>query len=103
MTGRGAGWIARIRVRTPTARSAERLLLALTPESAREVPRTHTTIARAGPRAIELRIRTEATGALRAAVNTHLGWVQLVLSAERVGELSARSPPGAFSAGEALI
>jgi tRNA threonylcarbamoyladenosine modification (KEOPS) complex Pcc1 subunit len=103
VTRRGGHWTARIRVRTQTARSAERLLLALTPESAREVPRTRTEIARTGNTGVELRITADATGALRAAVNTHLGWVQLVLSTERLGELSARSTMDSSSAGEALI
>lgn len=103
MIRRGEGWTARVRVRTPTARSAERLLQALSPESAREVPRTRTEIARSGRTAVELRISAEATGALRAAVNTHLGWVQLVLATERLGTLSARSALDQSSAGEALI
>ncbi|HYK93989.1 MAG TPA: KEOPS complex subunit Pcc1 [Thermoplasmata archaeon] len=88
-------WIARIVVTRDTPALADRLAQTLLPESAREVPRARAVIARRGERAVEITVRARDTGALRAAVNTFLGWVALVSNTERVAD----APPGP----EALI
>ncbi|MCI4318795.1 MAG: KEOPS complex Pcc1-like subunit [Thermoplasmata archaeon] len=79
---RGA-WVATIEVRRPSAVSAERLHAALTPEAGREVPRSTATIARHGA-LVTLRLVAADTGALRAAVNTFLGWVDLATRSEEL-------------------
>lgn len=77
-------WTATIAVRRPDARSADRLIRALLPESTREVPRARSSV-RAGPaHDVVIEIETRDTGALRAAMNTFLGWVQLALATETV-------------------
>jgi KEOPS complex subunit Pcc1 len=84
----GHPWLASIVVRRPTAASADHLLSVLTPEAGREVPRSTATISRRG-NTVTLRLRATDTGALRAAVNTFLGWVDL---ATRTEELAGIEP-----------
>jgi tRNA threonylcarbamoyladenosine modification (KEOPS) complex Pcc1 subunit len=69
---------------------------ALAPEASREVPRARARLARPDPRSVELRIAAEDTSACRAAVNTYLGWVGLVLATERAAQ-------GAGTAGAASV
>jgi tRNA threonylcarbamoyladenosine modification (KEOPS) complex Pcc1 subunit len=94
VTGRPA-WSATVRVRAESARLALWLEKALGPEAAREVPRARTTVRRTGP-TLELRVEAADAGAMRAALNTYLGWV--ALSVATAGTASA-----ATAAGEALI
>ncbi len=88
-------WSARLTVLRPDSASADRLHRALAPEAAREVPRARALLGRPRPNVVELTIEARDTGALRAALNTYLGWVELALATERV----AATPPGS----EALI
>jgi tRNA threonylcarbamoyladenosine modification (KEOPS) complex Pcc1 subunit len=81
-------WEAAIDIRRPTPEAAERLLRTLRPEAAREVPRVRATLTRSGAQVVTLRLLARDTGALRAALNTFLGWVSL---AERTE--SGSSPP----------
>jgi KEOPS complex subunit Pcc1 len=90
-----------VRLRTGRAELARWLERALAPEAAREVPRTETTIRRAGA-SLELRVRAADAGAMRAALNTYLGW--LALSLATVGAAGERPRSGTGDApGEALI
>jgi tRNA threonylcarbamoyladenosine modification (KEOPS) complex Pcc1 subunit len=82
---RHPAWQALIRVHRPTAPGADRVAEALAPEVAREVPRARAEIAIIGPRDLELRITAADTSACRAALNTYLAWITLVLSTERAG------------------
>lgn len=82
MTGHG-DWSATLEVLRPTAADADRLFRALGPESSREVPRATASVERAGASGVRLRIAARDTGALRAALNTYLGWVQLALATEQ--------------------
>ncbi len=66
-------------------RSLER---ALEPEVAREVPRAGASLRRNRSGTLGLSIRSADTGALRAALNTYLGWIDLV-----VGTVRAVSEP----------
>ncbi|HEV2448881.1 MAG TPA: KEOPS complex subunit Pcc1, partial [Thermoplasmata archaeon] len=49
----------------------------LAPELAREVPRTRVRLSRPAPNRVELSLQAHDTGALRAGLNTLLGWVAL--------------------------
>ncbi|MCI4350500.1 MAG: hypothetical protein L3K15_03185 [Thermoplasmata archaeon] len=86
-------WVATIVVRRPTLASACHLHAALLPEAAREVPRSTAAISRRGA-TVTLRLEATDTGALRAAVNTFLGWVDLAARTEEIGG-GERSPPAA--------
>ncbi|HTS32677.1 MAG TPA: KEOPS complex subunit Pcc1 [Thermoplasmata archaeon] len=73
-------WAVTISVRTPTAELAGWLEQALLPEVSREVPRARTAVSRPTPNSVEVAIRARDTGAVRAALNTHLDWVHLALA-----------------------
>lgn len=78
-----AEWHATIRVRRPSRQDAERFTWALAPEATRDVPRARAELAQPNPRTVEIRITATDTSACRAALNTYLAWVGLVLSTER--------------------
>lgn len=77
-------WKARITIPRPTPAAAERLLRALGPEASREVPRARSRLERPDPRTVTIDVEARDTGALRAALNTFLGWVQLEVATEAV-------------------
>ena len=77
-----AVWTGTITVRRRSAGDAERLVRTLLPEAAREVPRARATVRRAAPEVVQLDIEARDTGALRAALQTYLGWVQLADATE---------------------
>lgn len=77
------GWTARIHVAQPDRAAIARLRSALAPEAEREVPRARAEIVPAGPDGIEIVVHAEDTGALRAALNTYLGWLRLIAETER--------------------
>ena len=79
-------WTASITIRRPTREAADRLARTLSPEAAREVPRARSTIVRPRDRVVAIEIKTRDTGALRAAMNTFLGWTQLALTTEERAE-----------------
>ncbi len=91
MTPAEGPWTARLRVVRPSAASADRLARALAPEAAREVPRARSRLLRPAPAEVELVVEAKDTGALRAALNTYLGWVQLATATERVAVGGAAS------------
>lgn len=86
-------WAAAIRVRGASVEAADRLYRSLSPEAAREVPRAHTTLQRDVGSGVSLGITTQDTGALRAALNTYLGWIDLAEATERIA--ARRSGPDA--------
>lgn len=73
-------WTATVRVSVGEPRVADWLARALAPESAREVPRASAQIVRGPGASIEVVMRAHDPGALRAALNTYLGWIQLSLA-----------------------
>jgi tRNA threonylcarbamoyladenosine modification (KEOPS) complex Pcc1 subunit len=79
MTAEELGWTARISVRLPRVELATWVERTLGPEASREVPRARATIERAAPNIVEVAITARDTGAVRAAMNTYLGWVHLAL------------------------
>jgi len=88
-------WAATISVRLGAADVAEFLERALRPEADREVPRARASLARGPPDTVVLSVHARDTGALRAALNTYLGWVDLSLATLRsVGSSGAGSSPG---------
>lgn len=90
-----SAWQATLRVHRPTSAEADRVAQALAPEVTREVPRARAELVRAGPTTVELRITASDTSACRAALNTYLAWVGLVLSTERAALASSEPRPGA--------
>lgn len=91
-----ATWTAVISVSTTPPAVAEWLERSLEPEAAREVPRASAGIRRAGAGRIEIAIEAADAGAVRAALNTYLGWVGLSLETARVASgvsRGARSSP----------
>jgi len=80
MTDFDDGWAATISVRFASEQVAAWVERALAPEATREVPRARATLGRPTPTVVEITIQTRDTGALRAALNTYLGWVHLSLA-----------------------
>ena len=83
-------WTAEIRVAFDDPEAAGRLSRTLAPEAAREVPRAHAALDHPDPTTVRLTIGTRDTGALRAALNTYLGWVELAERTEAI--VSATRP-----------
>jgi tRNA threonylcarbamoyladenosine modification (KEOPS) complex Pcc1 subunit len=73
-------WRAVVTVRTQSDRLAAMLERSLRPEADREVPRARAALRRPFPSTVELAITARDSGALRAALNTYLGWVSLSLA-----------------------
>lgn len=79
-------WTANVRVRPHGLATARWLVDALAPEAAREVPRARATLHQPSERELEVRIEAADAGAMRAALNTYLGWIDLALATlERSG------------------
>jgi tRNA threonylcarbamoyladenosine modification (KEOPS) complex Pcc1 subunit len=72
-----AVWTGTIEIRAPSHERAEWLFRALGPEAEREVPRSRATLLRPQPDLVRIEIGARDTGALRAALNTYLGWIDL--------------------------
>jgi len=90
-----AVWLAIVQIRRPTSDGADRVAQALAPEVSREVPRARAELSRPTPTSIELRITAADTSACRAALNTYLAWVGLVLATEQA---ALRPGPSGVSA-----
>jgi tRNA threonylcarbamoyladenosine modification (KEOPS) complex Pcc1 subunit len=86
-------WTATFTVRLDSPEAAERLLRSLGPEAAREVPKTSATISRPTPTTLAIEVRASDAGALRAAANTYLGWVDLAGASEAVARAAASPQP----------
>lgn len=89
MTAAPEGWRATVTVRVGSPKVADWLVRALRPEAAREVPRASAKVLRAAAETVEVAMEARDAGALRAALNTYLGWVHLALATAR----TARSRP----------
>lgn len=89
------GWNATIRISRPTPADAQRVAQALAPEVSREVPRALAELVRVDPTSVEVRITAADTSACRAALNTYLAWIGLVLSTERVA--AGFTPPSVMT------
>jgi len=73
-------WTASVEVRLGDPSVADWVEQALRPEAAREVPRAHAELSRGPGSTIVLAIGARDSGAMRAALNTYLGWVHLSLA-----------------------
>lgn len=76
-------WTATLTVRPPRPEMAGWLERALRPEAEREVPRARAAVRRSPEGAVEVAIEAQDAGAMRAALNTYLGWVQLAWTTAR--------------------
>ncbi|HTT17251.1 MAG TPA: KEOPS complex subunit Pcc1 [Thermoplasmata archaeon] len=99
MTVAKTPWTARVHVELGRSEVARWLERALAPEASREVPRARTEIYRSGS-ALELAVSASDAGAMRAALNTFLGWVALALATL---DAARGAPPPAAPAAEAVI
>ena len=84
MTEDPEAWNATIAVSVGSAELADWLLRALGPEATREVPRARAEVRRTRDRSIDLALEAHDSGALRAALNTYLGWIHLALATAQV-------------------
>jgi tRNA threonylcarbamoyladenosine modification (KEOPS) complex Pcc1 subunit len=94
MSGPPGPWSATVSVSTGRPELTRWVEEALRPEAAREVPRARTEVRRLGSR-LELRIDARDAGAMRAALNTYLGWISLSLE---TAEASAGRPAASAAA-----
>lgn len=92
MSGSPEPWSATVAVRVRRSEVADWLARALGPEAVREVPRASARVHRVADATVELAMEARDAGALRAALNTYLGWVQLALATAQ----TARSDPSAL-------
>ncbi len=83
-----SGWLGTLSIEFESRDEADRLARALAPELAREVPRATARMSRSNPAEVALEITARETGAFRAALNTYLGWIQLVLSTAQIARES---------------
>lgn len=83
MTDAPPPWTATVTVRTGDSHLASMLERVLRPEADREVPRTRAALRRPSMDAVELSIGARDLGAMRAALNTYLGWVALSVATAR--------------------
>ncbi len=89
------GWRAVVTVTTAGRPDVARWVRrSLAPEAARELPRAEATIRSRGSGRFELTIRAEDAGAMRAALNTYLGWVHLSLATARAAADRPRAQDG---------
>ena len=97
MSGPAFPWTASVRLHSLDPKVVDWLEQALRPEAEREVPRAHAEIHRGEAGSLEIAISARDSGAMRAALNTYLGWVALSLATARAarGEdpLASGSPP----------
>ncbi len=91
MSSSGAPWTARIVVRTDSIEVSDWLVRALGPEASREVPRARAELFSPSLGTTAIAIEARDGGAMRAALNTYLGWVDLALATAR--RAVARRPP----------
>ncbi len=92
MSVEGEPWTATVTVRTRNDRLTAMLERSLRPEADREVPRARATLRRPSPHIVELAITARDSGAMRAALNTYLGWVSLALTTLRSATRAGSSP-----------
>ena len=88
-------WTATITLQPASPEWSRWLEESLRPEAAREVPRARATLRLVPPHGLALDIEARDVGALRAALNTYLGWLQLALGTLRAAGASGASPPRA--------
>jgi tRNA threonylcarbamoyladenosine modification (KEOPS) complex Pcc1 subunit len=106
LSGSAGPWAGALTIRRPEAGAARRLAAVLGPEAAREVPRSTATLEQSDPVTLTLTLSADDTGALRAALNAYLGWIQLALGAEAIARRrgsTGDSASGGAPQGDGLI
>jgi tRNA threonylcarbamoyladenosine modification (KEOPS) complex Pcc1 subunit len=93
MSGPSPPWGATVTVRSPDPGFTRALERALQPEAEREVPRARAEVRRAAGAELELAITAADVGAMRAALNTYLGWIHLAAATARTAGRGAWGPP----------
>jgi tRNA threonylcarbamoyladenosine modification (KEOPS) complex Pcc1 subunit len=91
MTTVPADWSATIRLQAGSVELGSWVEQALRPEAAREVPRSTAEIRREKDGGVTIEIRARDAGAMRAALNTYLGWIHLAVASERAGRAPVAS------------
>jgi len=86
MTTEEFAWTATIRVRVDSPSVVDWVEQALGPEASREVPRARAELHRGTGPSLELSISARDSGAMRAALNTYLGWIHLSLATARAAQ-----------------
>jgi tRNA threonylcarbamoyladenosine modification (KEOPS) complex Pcc1 subunit len=89
-------WTAQLIVPCGSRAAAERTRAALAPEIKREVPRARVSGLREDGDRLVVDLTASDTGAMRAALNTYLGWIGLIRAAEDVARrdpMQRGSPP----------
>ncbi|MCI4320797.1 MAG: hypothetical protein L3K05_00610 [Thermoplasmata archaeon] len=87
-----ARWTALFTIELDRPEAAEHLLAVLGPEATREVPKATATLGRPSPSVVTIDVRASDAGALRAAANTYLGWVDLAAGTESVARRASLDP-----------
>ena len=64
---------------------ADIVLSTLSPEIGRELPRTETNISRDGD-TVTIRVEATDTSAMRAALNSYLGWIRITESIKEMSD-----------------
>ena len=80
MSDEPAGWTATIRVHVRDPALGSWVERALRPEAAREVPRARAELRPLARGDLEVTVSARDIGAMRAALNTYLGWIHLALA-----------------------
>ncbi|HXY46284.1 MAG TPA: KEOPS complex subunit Pcc1 [Thermoplasmata archaeon] len=93
MTTVAAEWSATVEVHAPDARLLDWIERALGPEAAREVPRSTAELDRGRDGGVVLSISARDSGAMRAALNTYLGWIHLSIGAAAAARLGRAARP----------
>ena len=88
MTEPPSAWTASVHVRVDDPTVRDWLEQALRPEASREVPRAHAELSRGEGASLDLSITARDSGAMRAALNTYLGWIHLSLSTAQTARRS---------------
>jgi tRNA threonylcarbamoyladenosine modification (KEOPS) complex Pcc1 subunit len=94
MSGSPAAWRATVTVRAPDPVFARSLERALRPEASREVPRARAELRAVSDGELELAITAADAGAMRAALNTYLGWIRLASATVRSVSTGPPEPVG---------
>ncbi|MGD1100081.1 MAG: KEOPS complex subunit Pcc1 [Thermoplasmata archaeon] len=88
MTEPPFAWTASVRVAVENPTVLDWLEQALRPEASREVPRAQAEMRRGPGGSLEITISARDSGAMRAALNTYLGWIHLSLATARAVDRS---------------
>jgi tRNA threonylcarbamoyladenosine modification (KEOPS) complex Pcc1 subunit len=83
MSDDAPAWRATVTVTAPDDSFARSLERALQPEVRREVPRARAELTPVAGGRLEIAITAGDTGAMRAALNTYLGWIHLAAETVR--------------------